>query len=70
MEVIETPDGDCIALGAEAVATERNALGHHGFYVEPTYAIAPTALDRYRERGVFGPDDDVVVPLTGSRLKK
>ncbi|RRJ33110.1 pyridoxal-phosphate dependent enzyme [Halocatena pleomorpha] len=70
MDAIAATDGDCIALGSTAVEAELGALGRHGFYVEPTSAIAPAALERYRERGVLDPDDDVVVPLTGSGLKK
>jgi len=39
------------------------------FYTEPTCAVAPAALRELRERGVLAPNDDVVVPLTGSGLK-
>lgn len=70
IEAIDATGGDCITLGSEAVETELDALHRHGFYVEPTSAIAPAALHRYRERGVLGPEDSVVVPLTGSGLKK
>ena len=66
--VVET-DGDAIALGADAVERELDRLHAAGFYTEPTSAVAPAALDEYRERGVVAPDDDVVVPLTGSGLK-
>jgi threonine synthase len=69
LDAIDETDGDCIALGREAVETERDALHSHGFYVEPTSAIAPAALRAYRDRGVLSVDDDVVVPLTGSGLK-
>jgi threonine synthase len=37
--------------------------------VEPTSAVAPAGLVPLRERGAIGPDDDVVVALTGSGLK-
>lgn len=70
IEAIDATGGDCIALDAETVETELGALHRHGFYVEPTSAIAPAALERYRERGVLDPEDSVVVPLTGSGLKK
>lgn len=70
IDAIDATDGDCITLGSEAVETELDALHRHGFYVEPTSAIAPAALQRYRERGVLDPEDSVVVPLTGSGLKK
>lgn len=70
LHAIEATGGDCIALDSEAVETELDALHRHGFYVEPTSAVAPAALERYRERSVLAPEEDVVVPLTGSGLKK
>lgn len=69
LDAIEETDGDCIALGAEAVENELDSLHGQGFYVEPTSAIAPAALKAYREQGVLSMDDDVIVPLTGSGLK-
>ncbi|MGM0604114.1 MAG: pyridoxal-phosphate dependent enzyme [Halobacteriota archaeon] len=68
-EAIDATDGDAIALSAAAVRRELDALWEAGFYTEPTAAIAPTALREYRDRGTIQPDDDVVVPLTGSGLK-
>ena len=61
--------GDAIALSAAAVESELHALRERGFYVEPTAAVGPAALRAYRDRGVVGPDEDVVVALTGSGLK-
>ncbi|MFD1597769.1 pyridoxal-phosphate dependent enzyme [Halobellus rarus] len=69
LAAIDATDGDAIALSADQVDRELDALHREGFYVEPTCAVAPAALDVYRERGVVGRDDDVVVPLTGSGLK-
>jgi threonine synthase len=69
LEAIEATDGDAIALRAEAVEAELDALHRRGFYTEPTCAVAPAALREYRERGVIDEDADVVVPLTGSGLK-
>lgn len=66
---VEETDGDAIALGERAVEAELSALHRHGFYTEPTSAVAPAALRAYRERGTLDEDDDVVVPLTGSGLK-
>jgi len=48
---------------------ELDRLHAAGFYTEPTCAVAPAALRELRERGVLAPNDDVVVPLTGSGLK-
>jgi threonine synthase len=67
---IRESGGDAIALSEQAVATERDRLHAAGFYTETTCAIAPAALRQYRDRGVVGDDDDVVVPLSGSGLKE
>ncbi|WP_255169018.1 threonine synthase [Natrononativus amylolyticus] len=69
LEALSATDGDAIALGDDPVETELDRLHRNGFYVEPTCAVAPAALRRYRERGAIDEDEDVVVPLTGSGLK-
>jgi threonine synthase len=60
--------GDVVALDRETTSAEHRRLGRQGFHVEPTCAVAPAALDILRDRGAIGPDEDVVVPLTGSGL--
>jgi threonine synthase len=69
LDAVEATGGDAIALDADAVAAELDALHRRGFYTEPTSAVAPAALREYRKRGVLDAGDDVVVPLTGSGLK-
>ena len=69
LDAIDATDGDAIALSSSAVSDELDRLHRAGFYTEPTCAVAPAALRAYRDRGVVGPDDDVVVPLSGSGLK-
>ena len=69
LAAIAETDGDAIALSEDAVRTELDRLHRDGFYTEPTCAVAPAALSVYRARGVVGPEDDVVVALTGSGLK-
>jgi len=69
LAAIEETGGDAIALGEEPVADELQRLHGAGFYTEPTCAVASAALRAYRERGEIHPDEDVVVPLTGSGLK-
>ncbi|QLG26343.1 pyridoxal-phosphate dependent enzyme [Halorarum halophilum] len=69
LDAIADTDGDAIALESAPVERELDRLHAAGFYTEPTSAVAPAALLEYRERGVLAPDDDVVVPLTGSGLK-
>ncbi|AEH36634.1 pyridoxal-phosphate dependent enzyme [Halopiger xanaduensis] len=69
LEAIRETDGDAIALGADPIEATLDRLHRNGFYVEPTSAAAPAALEQYREAGVLESDDEVVVPLTGSGLK-
>jgi threonine synthase len=68
-DAVERTDGDAIALDDDDVESELDRLHRNGFYVEPTSAVATAALHEYRDRGVLSPDDDVVVPLTGSGMK-
>jgi threonine synthase len=70
LAAVDDTDGDVIALSADAVERELDALHDRGFYTEPTCAVAPAALRTFRDRGVVAPDDDVVVALTGSGLKE
>lgn len=69
LEAIDASNGNAITVGDETIETTLEALHARGFNVEPTSAVAPAGLSRYRERGIVEPDDDVVVPLTGSGLK-
>jgi threonine synthase len=68
-EAIETTDGDILAISEETTRDALERLHHAGFYVEPTCAVAPAALERFRDDGVLDPDADVVVALSGSGLK-
>ncbi|MFD1570591.1 pyridoxal-phosphate dependent enzyme [Halorubrum laminariae] len=61
--------GDAIAVTETDTASELDRLHAAGFYTEPTCAVAPAALRALRDRNAIAPDDDVVVPLTGSGLK-
>ncbi len=66
---IDATGGDALAVTEAAATRELDRLHAAGFYTEPTCAVAPAALRVLRERGEIGPDEDVVVPLTGSGLK-
>ncbi|MFB6296554.1 MAG: pyridoxal-phosphate dependent enzyme [Halobacteriales archaeon] len=68
-EAIEATGGDVVAIGEAATRETLDRLHRAGFYVEPTCAVAPAALERYRERGTLAPDADVLVALSGSGLK-
>lgn len=65
---LEATGGGVVAIDRETTAQEHRRLGRRGFHVEPTCAVAPAALDILREQGDIGPQEDVVVPLTGSGL--
>ncbi len=69
IEAIETTGGDAVAVDENAVETSLDRLHRAGFYIEPTCAVAPAALEWFHERGVIDADETVVVPLTGSGLK-
>ena len=70
LEAVDATGGDAIAIDEAAVEHELDRLHRAGFYTEPTCAVAPAALAELRERGDIGDDEDVVVPLTGSGLKR
>jgi len=69
LDAVAETDGDALAVTESAAERELDRLHRAGFYTEPTCAVAPAALRALRERGAIAPDDDVVVPLTGSGLK-
>jgi threonine synthase len=69
LTAVRETGGDVRAFDAETVERELDRLHRAGFYTEPTCAVAPAALRAYRESGAVDPDEDVVVPLTGSGLK-
>jgi len=68
-EAIDATGGDALAVTEAAATRELDRLHAAGFYTEPTCAVAPAALRTLRDRGEIAPDEDVVVPLTGSGLK-
>jgi threonine synthase len=69
LAAIESTDGDAVAVDRAATEAAGERLDRAGFSVEPTCAVGPAALSELRERGLVGPDEDVVVALTGSGLK-
>lgn len=69
LTAIENTGGDVVAIDGDETAAVYQELHRQGFYVEPTCAVAPAALDRLRETGAIDADEDVVVALTGSGLK-
>jgi threonine synthase len=69
VDAIEATGGDAIALTDAEVKETLTRLHREGFYTEPTCAVAPAAIKKYRSAGVLDESEDVVVPLTGSGLK-
>jgi len=69
LDAVADTGGDALAVTEATAERELDRLHWAGFYTEPTCAVAPAALRALRERGAIAPDDDVVVPLTGSGLK-
>jgi threonine synthase len=69
VEAIWATGGDAIAIEEDPVELVLDDLHRAGFYVEPTCAIGPAALEEYRTRGVVSGADDVVVALTGTGFK-
>lgn len=69
LAAVRASGGDALAVDRATTERTHDRLARSGLYVEPTCAVAPAALERLRNRGAVGPDEDVVVPLTGSGLK-
>jgi threonine synthase len=69
LDAISKTGGDVLTIGEAETEGELDRLHRGGFYTEPTCAVAPAALEAFREQGVIGAEKDVVVALTGSGLK-
>jgi threonine synthase len=57
------------AIAEEAIADASRELASHGFYAEPTSAMAAAGLRVLRERKAIEPGQTTVLILTGSGLK-
>jgi threonine synthase len=69
LRAVDETGGDVLAIDRERTEATLSRLHRAGLYVEPTCAVAPAALETLRDREAIRPDEDVVVPLTGSGLK-
>lgn len=65
LDALEATNGAAVAIDEHSVKETLDTLHTHGFYTEPTCAVAPAAVEAFRSRGTLEPDADVVVPLTG-----
>jgi threonine synthase len=61
--------GGGVLLSEDEIADAALGLAHEGLYVEPTCAQAAAAHRALVQAGVFGPEEIVVIVLTGTGLK-
>jgi threonine synthase len=69
LEAIRGSNGVVRTVADDLIWDSVEALGRQGVYVEPTAAVAPSALAAMRKEGLIAAADRVVVILTGSGLK-
>jgi threonine synthase len=62
--------GACVLVEDAEVLQEQKRLAGEGFLVEPTAAVASAAALKALGEGLVKDSERVVVPLTGSGLKK
>jgi len=67
LQAVRESGGTCIMVEEAAIHTARRQLARHGFYAEPTSAVAMAALEGVK--ALAAPDASIVIPLTGSGLK-
>jgi len=67
LAAVRETGGAVLAVSDEETLRARDELARRGLYVEPTSAVAIAAL--LQLRGIIGPEELTVVPLTGSGLK-
>ena len=71
VDALRVSRGDVVVVDDENILAEEERLAlEEGFLVEPTAAAASAAERFLRTRGVITSEETVVVPLTGSGLKK
>lgn len=71
LDAVRISRGDVVVVsGRETLAEQKRLAIEGGLLVEPTAAVAPAAERKLRENGTISEKDVVVVPLTGTGLKK
>ena len=70
IKAVEESKGEVITVSEDEIKSAYHALHKKGIYIEPTAAAAPAGFIRCVEEGNINKDEKVVVPLTGSGLKK
>jgi threonine synthase len=70
LRAIRDSAGSAVASDDARILAERDRLAQlEGIYAEPTSAAAFAGLAQLAQRGIVGPDDLVIVAVTGSGLK-
>jgi len=62
--------GACVLVDDETVLAEQKRLARAGFLVEPTAAVASAAAWAALRNGLVKKEERIIVPLTGTGLKK
>jgi threonine synthase len=70
LKAIRGTAGEVLVVEDDEVSQGMQELSRIGIYVEPTSATVVAAYHQAREKGLLCADDRVVLPLTGSGLKK
>lgn len=67
---LDASGGDAVVVDDEAILRAQRLVGEsEGLFVEPASAAAVAGVERARDRGVVGADEEVVVVATGTGLK-
>ena len=70
VETVRSTGGTAVAVEEESIVRWQRAMARdEGLFMEPTSAAAFAGLESLVRQGVVGPDDVVVVPVTGFGLK-
>ena len=69
-EILKSTGGTGVAVEEESIVRWQRAMARdEGLFMEPTSAAAFAGLEALVSRGVVGPEDVVLVPVTGFGLK-
>ena len=69
LTAVRASGGCVVAVDEAAIAGATRVLARHGFYAEPTSAMAAAALPAFVARGLLTDGEECVLVLTGSALK-
>jgi threonine synthase len=70
VETVRSTGGSAVAVEEESIVRWQRAMARdEGLFMEPTSAAAFAGLESLVEQGVVGPEDAVLVPVTGFGLK-